>query len=422
MGYKYSPADAKMSAFMQRMEQTEKSPATQVESTKEREKRLIKEHPGLVNTMKCFKGFCSPDGGNNSTTSTKTKKNKSKDTRLVSTESIMKRENVTGRDIGYSQYSGGGKLQHTHTTEKFLNAGGDKLKLGEDVKKTETTIQPRKIASIDSEGKGGYTKKTSQMQHEVERAGGKIDLEKTGNTVIPSEKNLQAYTTTTTVGRKTNKKKEKKLKDKEYNKLYSEYKEGQASASAVDRNWRTNMSNEEKAKYLPTTDAWDSPSDTSEKNKVGDLPTYLETGSDRRAKAKEKAANLSRPGKKYSVERYADAKKGESREDLQSRTFTDPDKLKVTKYKRVRERGKTDDPYKEPRQRSKTKIYSTRENERGHPSVKMVSERRMGRISDRLANKTSRIIKRTRKKDTLKTSNKVNPDIVSTRMPHQRPM
>ena len=95
MGYKYSPAAAKMSAFMQRMEQTEKSPATQVESTKEREKRLIKENPGLDNTLKCFKGFCGPDGGNNSTTSTKTKKNKSKDTRLVSTESQMKRENVT---------------------------------------------------------------------------------------------------------------------------------------------------------------------------------------------------------------------------------------------------------------------------------------------------------------------------------------
>lgn len=326
MGYKHSPATAKLGSFMNKMDETHKSPVKQLS-----DKEAIKKYgPGIINSAKCITpGSCPPDKA----PKVKTKKDKTKNKnkyRTIKTEYSTGVQDQPGLTTEKKSITAAGEGTSTHTIDKSIrDASGREIKL-----KPEVTTKKIRV-----EGSEGPTTTTS--------SGGGTKL--------------HHNVAETTVSRKYNKKKTSKAKSKAYAEL--------KGATTINPSG-------EVVRMAP-----------SEKFKI----------------AREEAAKKTDPGTKYSVKRTSYAREGDTRSDLEKRTKYSPDQLVYKKYRKPQE-GKS--------VQLKTKSYTT-DSELGSRSTtaskgnRLVTEKRMDRISDRLANKTSRISKRA---STKSRRFKTNPD------------
>ncbi len=111
MGYKHSPANAKMSAFMQKIEQTEKSPSKQL-SDRQAKKKYGK---GVIDAAECGIGGCKKPG---SSTDIKTRESKSaSDKPIVKSESKKFFETTPGVDVEVSAFDREGKIGPTVSSD-----------------------------------------------------------------------------------------------------------------------------------------------------------------------------------------------------------------------------------------------------------------------------------------------------------------
>ena len=144
MGYKYSPADAKMSAFMQKIEQTEKSPSKQL-SDRQAKKKYGK---GVIDAAKCGIGGCKKPG---SSTDVKTRESKSaSDKPIVKSESKRFFDTTPGVDVEVSAFDREGKIGPTVSS------------------KDKTTKEFSKAMRKDYEGSGDMKKRAPKYQVEPE--------------------------------------------------------------------------------------------------------------------------------------------------------------------------------------------------------------------------------------------------------------